>query len=103
MPDITPELRQRVLNVLDFSLTDLQKLAAKKKPPPGYLGFQHVQNRLEQSRGAVKEFADRKSLVNELKRLDDTVSKVGGGGDVAPAAQRLRSALATLLKELQSG
>jgi len=105
MPDITPELRQRVLNVLDASLTDLQKLAAKKKPPPGYLGlgFQQVQNRLEQSRGAVKEFADRKSLVNELKRLDDTVSKVGSGGDVAPAAQRLRSALATLLTELQSG
>ena len=103
MPDINPELRQRVLNVLDASLTDLQKLAAKKKASPGYLGFQHVQNRLEQSRGAVKEFADRKSLVNELKRLDDTVSKVGGGGDVAPAAQRLRIALATLLKELQSG
>ena len=92
-----------MLNVLDSSLTDLQKLAAKKKAPPGYLGFQHVQNRLEQSRGAVKEFADRKSLINELRRLDDTVSKVGGGGDVAPAAQRLRSALATLLKELQSG
>ena len=103
MSDITPELRERVLNVLDASFTDLQKLAAKKKPPPGYLGFQHVQNRLEQSRGAVKEFTDRKSLVNELKRLDDTVSKVSGGGDVAPAAGRLRTAFATLLKELQSG
>ena len=103
MPDITPELRQRVLDTLDAALKDLRQFAAKRKPPPGYLGFQHVQNRLEQSRGAVKEFADRKSLVNELKRLDDTVSKVGGGGDVAPAAQRLRSALATLLKELQSG
>jgi len=102
MPDITPELRQRVLDTLDAALKDLRQFAAKRKPPPGYLGFQQVQNRLEQSRGAVEGFAERKSLVNELKRLDDTVSKIGGGGDVAPAVKALRTALATLLKELGS-
>jgi hypothetical protein len=102
MPDITPELRQRVLDTLDTALKDLRQLPAKRKPPRGYLGFQQAQNRLEQSRAAVEGFAERKSLVNELKRLDDAVSKIGGGGDVAPAVKDLRTALATLLKELGS-
>jgi hypothetical protein len=101
MPDITPELRQRVLQALDAALEDLHKLATKVKPPPGYLGFQQVENRLEQTRRAVEEFADRKSLVNALKRLDDAISKTGGR-DVAPATKRISKALATLLTELES-
>ena len=103
MPDITPELRQRVLAALDAALQDLHKLAAKVKGPRGYLGFQQVQNRLEQCRRAVEELADRKAIVNALKRLDDAISKIGGGGDVAPVAKRLREALATLLAGLESG
>ena len=101
MPDISAELRQRVLQALDAALQDLRQLAAKVKPSPGYLGFQHIQNRLEQSRGAIEGVADRNAIVNQLKRLDDAISKTGASGDVAPAAKRLRSALKTLLAELE--
>ena len=103
MPDITPEFRQRILQALDAALQDLRKLAATAKPPPGYLGFQQVQNRLEQSEHAIEGLPDRKAIVNALKRLDDAISKIGGGGAVAPAAKRIRNALATLLAELESG
>jgi hypothetical protein len=91
-----------VLDTLDAALKDLRQLAARKQPPPGYPGFQQVQNRMEQSRGAVEGVAERKSLVNELKRLDDAVSKIGSGGKAAPLVKGFRAALATLLKELGS-
>ena len=70
-------------------------LAAKVKGPPGYLRFQQVQNRFDQTRRAVEELADRKAIVNALKRLDDAISKIGSGGNVATDAKSLRQAIET--------
>ena len=100
MPDLPPDVHQRVVQMLDAALADLQQLAKQVQPSRG-LGFQQVENRLQQATRAVSRSADRKATIERLKTLDDAISRVGLGGDVAPATKRIRTSIAKLLAELE--
>src|SRR5579862_3805143 len=101
MPELPPEVHERVIRMLDAASADLQQLALKANLPPGYLGFQQVENRLKQAQNAMGRSADRRATIERLKTLDDAISRVGLGGDVAPATKRIRTSIAALLADLE--
>jgi hypothetical protein len=101
MPDLNAALRQRILQALDAARADVQGLAAGGAIPNGYLGFQLVEQRILQCRGAVENLTDRDAVLKMLQRLDGAV-KLTGGGAVAPAVKRLREKLAELEDALQA-
>jgi hypothetical protein len=100
MPDISAALHQRIVQTLDASRQDVRNLARAPGQLQGYVGFDLVENNLVECKVAVENLRDRETVLTMLRRLAG-VTRLTGGGAVAPAVDRLHQQLADLEDALQ--
>jgi hypothetical protein len=101
MPDLSPDMHQRIVRALDDALQDVESVAETSKATTGHTNFQQqIEDRLRGCRRAVEKSKDRAATVNRLTTLNQGL-RLLATGPVAPAVTRTRAVLAQLLKELE--
>ena len=101
MPDLSPDMHERILRALDDALQDVESVAEASKAATGNVNFQQqVEDRLKAARRVVEQSKNRATTLSRLTTLDQAL-RLLNTGPLAPAVTRTRATLSHLIEELK--